>query len=230
MCGVGYRWNWKPKCNHRTRQRSLKCGLRNQDKTRVKCSSKSSVALLYKRTSKERRTGNPQIPTTSLYIQFVCHCQIVSYAAIYHLNPSSWSEAPSAEHFMSTTMPHHPMLQHLRPHHYHPKYSHHHHTIFLYLTSGLSTCLPFHNTISFPLTWDSSYEPSLIMNCNLSRDSIPYSGLRPLKGPADQIMRLVSTRTTILHPWNLILLFAVDPHWGWSINMLSNKGIIHHGI
>jgi hypothetical protein len=50
---------------------------------------KSYYCLLYKRTSKERRKGNPPTPTTSLYIQFVRYPRIILHASMYQPNNCS---------------------------------------------------------------------------------------------------------------------------------------------
>jgi len=76
-----------------TGQKTLEIGFSRksrQDKTRVKAISTSYLALLYKRMSKERRKGNPPMPTTlSLYT--------------IHLPPSNHSpcsNVPSESHPM----------------------------------------------------------------------------------------------------------------------------------
>jgi hypothetical protein len=98
----------------------------HQNKTRVEAVSKSSIALLYQKTSKERSKGHPPTPTN---------------LAIYsiHLAPScdlSWVDVPSKSnimisctantHHISTTMPHRLTSQHLRPLPSHSKYYRHH--------------------------------------------------------------------------------------------------------
>jgi len=45
---------------------------------------KVMLALLYKRTSKEGRQGNPPTITTCPYIHFIYHPRIIPHAPMYH--------------------------------------------------------------------------------------------------------------------------------------------------
>jgi len=117
---------------YRNQGRKLKFVSRGSRQNKNRSWFKVVLALLYKRTSKERRNGNPPTPNNlSLYT-----------LRLPPSNHSPCSDVPSEYPTMifhttnttliTTTTPHHPMSQHLKPLPYRNILYDHPHRIFLH--------------------------------------------------------------------------------------------------
>jgi len=86
---------------------------------------KAILALLYKRTSKDRRKGKPPTPNNlSLYTLHLLPSNHSSCSDVSSESPTTILHTTSTT-VISTTMPHHPTSQHLRPLTYQNTLSHH---------------------------------------------------------------------------------------------------------
>ena len=102
----------------------------SQEKTTVRVVSESYL-LCYTRERVQRKEKEIlQHPTTPLYIHFVCHPRIIPHAPMNHPNIFPWSYTLPTQHLITTTTPHRPMSQHLKPLPYHKRSFCHHLTTF----------------------------------------------------------------------------------------------------
>jgi len=123
--------------------------------------------------SKERRKGNPPTPTN---LAFYTLCRPPS-------NHSSCSDVPSEYPTLilptthttpiSTTMPHHPTSQHLRPLFCHNKLYHHHLTTFLHHLHFFP-CLRLSVTLTPPISPIQFLSTFILITPNLSHDTWLY--------------------------------------------------------
>jgi len=97
----------------------------------------------------------------SLYMQFVCHSRTVPHAPMYHPNLIPWSYTPPRYLIISTTTPHHPTSQHLRPLLYHTKlYCHH---LPASSTSPNVSAFPLHNFFHTIPTFRSQFPSTPVL-------------------------------------------------------------------
>ena len=131
----------------------------DQDKTRVRAVSKSYLLCYTREWVKREEKEILQHQSTSLYIHFICHPQIIPHAPLYHPNILSWSYTPSTQLLITITTPHHPTSQYLTLLPYHNKLYCHHLTIFprhlrVYQHLGVSvTLIPSIHLIPFVSTF-----------------------------------------------------------------------------
>jgi len=112
----------------KTNARSLYRG--NQDRTRIRAGSKLYLHWLYKRTSKERRKGNPPTPSNlSLYTLRLPPSNHSSCSIVPSEYPTMVLHTTIAT-LISTSTPHHPTSQHLKPLPHHNILYRHQLTIF----------------------------------------------------------------------------------------------------
>ena len=164
------------------------------------------LALLYKRTSKERRTGNP--PTLNNLSLYTLHLPPSNHSLCLDI-PSEYSTMilhTTNMSLINTTTPHLLTSQHLRPFPYHNILHCHHLTIFPHH-------LPIYSHLHLSETLSPSIHPMLFLNTfrytthSSSRDSIPLLGS-------------TSSEKMSTQPWLRWITLMELPYWLQPIDTL----------